>query len=152
MLILRVGSEDFPLTNWQRKMFRERSCLLGRRVSLFPQPGRVCHMPTFRCMIHSLARSSRTKSVSMMVVITEAAGHRRWWETIRSGSFRYFHRVHYSQGQAGCDSNRVCICIPRFAALRSELTPSGHHAVRGPQLTHAIDRSSVVVIKVPSKR
>jgi len=41
-------------------------------------------------------------------------------------------------------SNRVCICVPRFAAVRVEAGPAGHHAIQAPEAHHHIRQPASV--------
>jgi len=41
-------------------------------------------------------------------------------------------------GTKAVASNRVCICVPRFAAARVESGPAGHHAIQAPEAHHRI--------------
>ncbi|HKB03791.1 MAG TPA: hypothetical protein VKD90_16320 [Gemmataceae bacterium] len=44
-------------------------------------------------------------------------------------------------------SNRVCICVPRFASVRVEQGPAGHHIVRAPEGLDLIKPVQAVVVK-----
>lgn len=55
-----------------------------------------------------------------------------------------------SKGKKVATSNRVCICVPRFAALRFEISPYGYLGVRGPQLHHHLHRPGGIRLNVPS--
>jgi uncharacterized repeat protein (TIGR01451 family) len=54
------------------------------------------------------------------------------------------------QGKKVATSNRVCICVPRYAAMRTELAPSGYLGFRGPQVHHLASRQGLIAIRVPS--
>ena len=53
-------------------------------------------------------------------------------------------------GKKVSPSNRVCICVPRFAAMRSELTSSSHQVVRGPQSRIQLNGQFTLLTRVPS--
>jgi hypothetical protein len=48
-------------------------------------------------------------------------------------------------------SNRVCLAVPRFMALRSEVYPSGYLGVRSPVANIQVEKYSAVALKVPAK-
>ena len=53
-------------------------------------------------------------------------------------------------GKKFSPSNRVCICIPRFAAMKSELTIDGNHGYAGPQIHVQASGDRIVVSRHPS--
>jgi uncharacterized repeat protein (TIGR01451 family) len=54
------------------------------------------------------------------------------------------------RGKKVATSNRVCICVPRYGAMRTELLPSGYLGLRGAQFIHHIDRQQGIAIRVPN--
>jgi len=54
------------------------------------------------------------------------------------------------KGKQVVTSNRVCICIPRFAVQRVEVAAILQHGFAGPQIGLHIDRQLAVVHKLPS--
>jgi uncharacterized repeat protein (TIGR01451 family) len=53
------------------------------------------------------------------------------------------------KGKKVATSNRVCICIPRFAAMRSEMAASSHQGVRGPQVHVQTRSNNTLMTKLP---
>ena len=53
-------------------------------------------------------------------------------------------------GKKVVPSNRVCICIPRYAAQRVEIAPIGHHGFRGPEIRVQAAMQRMLVHKLPS--
>ncbi|HJZ92924.1 MAG TPA: hypothetical protein VKE40_18765 [Gemmataceae bacterium] len=56
------------------------------------------------------------------------------------------------RGTKTVPSNRVCICVPRFASARVEVGPTGHHIIRAPEGVELIKPvSSLVARKGPGE-
>ena len=53
------------------------------------------------------------------------------------------------KGRRVCTSNRVCICVPRFVALRVEVAPEGHLEIRGPEGRYVYAGQTAVKTRVP---
>ncbi len=47
-------------------------------------------------------------------------------------------------------SNRVCICVPRFIALRSATMPEGNLTVQGPRINNLLNGTTQVQLKQPA--
>jgi hypothetical protein len=45
-------------------------------------------------------------------------------------------------------SNRVCICVPRFAAARVETGPAGHHVIAAPERHHLVQPVAALVSRI----
>jgi uncharacterized repeat protein (TIGR01451 family) len=56
----------------------------------------------------------------------------------------------HGQRHVAC-SNRVCICVPRFAVLRTELPPAGYVATVGPVAAQAVREQVQLRLEVPSR-
>jgi len=48
------------------------------------------------------------------------------------------------RGTKVVSSNRVCICVPRFAAVRVESGPAGHHVIQAPEAHHRVQPVAAV--------
>ncbi|MCE9533923.1 MAG: DUF11 domain-containing protein [Planctomycetes bacterium] len=54
-----------------------------------------------------------------------------------------------SSGKKVATSNRVCICIPRYAATRVEMVSLAHDAIRGPEIKLQTDTQQMLTHRLP---
>jgi uncharacterized repeat protein (TIGR01451 family) len=53
------------------------------------------------------------------------------------------------QGKKFATSNRVCICVPRFAAMRVELVPGANHSSKAPKVEQLLIEQRLIATRVP---
>jgi len=54
-----------------------------------------------------------------------------------------------AKGRKVTTSNRVCICVPRFAAMRVEVSASGHHGFNKPKIEQRNEGQQIIVHNRP---
>ncbi|HEY8506675.1 MAG TPA: hypothetical protein VIL46_18980, partial [Gemmataceae bacterium] len=54
-------------------------------------------------------------------------------------------------GRRVATSNRVCVCVPRFVALRAELLPVGIHTLVGPQREQILRGPDLLAVRQPPR-